>query len=101
MKLRVCPAQKPQGCKDCSGRPFLTDRTGVKFPLLCKDRRYTELLNSVPLYIGDKNITGVDFVTLYFTFEDKKTVNNVICLFAEKMTYAAQHTNGLYYRDVL
>lgn len=100
MKLRMCPGKGEKGCGNCNGRPLLTDRNGVKFQLICRNRKYTELLNSVPLYIGDKNYGGVDFVTLYFTTEDKKTVAKVINAFTKAVPYEEKHTNGLYYREV-
>lgn len=100
MKLRTCPAQSKNGCMDCDGRPFLTDRMGTKFPLLCKNKRYTELLNSVPLYVGDKVISGVNFKTLYFTIENKKDIENVINIFGSSSKYPKDHTNGLYFRGV-
>lgn len=100
MKLRVCPAQCANGCGSCNGRPYLTDKLGVKFPMLCKNRKYTELLNSVPLYIGDKAIKGVDFVTLYFTIETPSDTKNIIKTFNSALPYSPKHTNGLYFRAV-
>lgn len=101
MKLRVCPAQTSNGCASCNQAQLLTDRIGAKFRLLCKNRKYTELLNSVPLYIGDKKIQNVDFVTLYFTVEDKKAIKEVLQCFLNKQKYSAPHTAGLYFRNVL
>ncbi len=101
MSLRMCPGKGKNGCGDCNGRPELTDRTGVRFQLLCKNKQYTELLNSVPLYIGDRSTANVDFVTLYFTVEDKSTINKVIDTFIKGDKYVDKHTTGLYFRDVL
>ena len=102
MKLRMCPAKGDNGCGTCpGGKQTVTDKTGVSFPLLCKNQRYTELLNSVPLYVGDKKLSELDFVTLYFTFEDRKTVTDVIRAFLHHDKLATPHTNGLYFRNVL
>lgn len=101
MKLRMCPAQGNNGCSACDRTQFLTDRTGVKFCLLCKNRKYTELLNSVPLYIGDRAIRNVDFVTLYFTIENKNEIKNVMQAFTAHEKYSLPHTTGLYFRNVL
>ncbi len=101
MKLRCCPARTSGGCAGCNGRPVLKDRIGVDFPLMCKNKKYTELLNSIPLYIGDKNISNVDFEVLYFTVEDKKAVKETIETFIHKKPFLGAHTNGLYYREVL
>lgn len=101
MKLRMCPAQSASGCSVCDKKQYLTDRTNAKFRLLCKERKYTELLNSVPLYIGDKAMHNIDFVTLYFTVESGQTIKDVIQKFTHNEKYALPHTTGLYFRNVL
>ncbi len=70
MQFRACPARDEKGCGRCAGRPELVDRKGVVFPMICHGRRYTTLLNSVPLYLGDKALPPFDFAVLYFTTED-------------------------------
>ena len=72
MRFRVCPAQSKKGCADCRGLSVVKDRLGIDFYILCSGRKYSSLLNSVPLYIGDKPHDNADFVTLYFTFEKKE-----------------------------
>ncbi len=101
MSLRMCPGKGKNGCGDCNGKPVLTDRTGVKFQLLCRNKQYTELLNSVPLYIGDRSTANTDFATLYFTGEDKNTVLKVVNSFVKGEKLEEKHTSGLYFRDVL
>ncbi|MBP3347249.1 MAG: U32 family peptidase [Clostridia bacterium] len=100
MKLRCCPAKGDKGCGGCNGRPFLTDGKGVKFELVCRDKKYTELLNSVPLYVGDKKLGGVDFATLYFTIESDKEISGVLAAFDKGQDLPIPHTNGLYYREL-
>ncbi len=81
MKLRNCPAQSVDGCGKCKGVSSLTDRKGERFTLLCRDKRYTELLNCVAVYVGDKERRGVDFSLLYFTTEDKATCESIYELY--------------------
>ena len=98
MRLRACPAKA--GCKTCNGRPTLRDRMDVEFPLLCHDKQYTTMLNSVPLYIGDKDYRGVDFVTLYFTTESAAECAERTALFRRGAEPNFQRTNGLYFRTL-
>ena len=71
MLFRSCPMATKNGCKGCSGREKIKDRTGTEFTVLCGNKKYSTLLNSLPLYIGDKDLSGVDFATLYFTVENR------------------------------
>ncbi|MBS7315535.1 MAG: U32 family peptidase [Clostridiaceae bacterium] len=98
MRLRACPAKS--GCASCSGHPTLTDRRGVDFPLLCHRKEYTTLLNSVPLYIGDKPVSGVDYLVCYFTRESTAACECIASLFAAHAAPDFPRTNGLYYRSL-
>lgn len=98
MRLRACPAKS--GCAACDGRPALTDRRGVTFPLLCHGKSYTTLLNSVPLYIADKQIAGADHLILYFTNETSGDCERIISQFTVHASPGFPRTNGLYYRSL-
>ena len=98
MQFRACPARDEKGCANCEGHPELVDRKGVVFPLLCHDRQYTTLLNSVPLYLGDKDMPAFDFVTLYFTTEDMHTCRRVYEGFCAGELPWFERTSGLAYR---
>lgn len=100
MKMRACPARGEHGCGDCTGKNMLIDEKRERFTLLCRDRKYSELLNSVPLYIGDKPYGGVDFVTLRFTGESRAEAQHIYTLFTEKQPPDFRRTAGLYYRDL-
>ncbi len=100
MKLRVCPAKGADSCGNCKGRPTLTDAKGIVFPLLCRDKKYTELLNSVPLCAWDKKIDNVDFYTLYFTVESESTVLRVLEAYKKGQTIGSDFTRGLYWHDI-
>ena len=101
MQFRACPARGEQGCGGCEGRPELVDRKGVVFPMICHDRRYTTLLNSVPLYLGDKSLPPFDFVTLYFTTEDRKTCQQVCEGYRKVAAPWFDRTSGLAFRTLL
>lgn len=78
MRFRNCPARGQKGCFGCDGQRSLTDRRGIDFPLLCSGRRYSTLLNSRPLVLSDKSISGIDFMTLYFTAELGRKANKFL-----------------------
>ncbi len=101
MKMRACPAKTKDGCRGCSGISPMVDRKGETFTVICRDRKYSELLNCVPLYTADKPLPPVDFLTLYFTTEDPEAAASVLALFEAKGTPAFRRTNGLYWRDLL
>ncbi len=101
MQFRACPARGEKGCGSCAGRPELVDRKGVVFPMVCHDRRYTTLLNSVPLYLGDKTLPPFDFVMLYFTTEDTDACRRVYDGFRRGEAPWFDRTSGLAFRTLL
>lgn len=101
MRMRCCPVQGERGCGACSGRSELTDRMGKKFPTLCDRKRYTTLLNAVPLNLSDEQFPGVDFVTLYFTIGTAAECRRITQDFAAHSAPEGNRTRGLYYRTLL
>ena len=101
MRFRACPAQGNKGCGECKGLTLIKDRLGIDFYILCSGRKYSSLLNSVPLYIGDKPHENADFVTLYFTFEKQEKCRKIFEYFYNKKSPAMKKTGGLYYRELL
>lgn len=101
MHFRCCPLQSEKGCGECNGRGEITDRMGEKFPVMCKDRQYSVLYNTVPLYLGDKALPQTDFVLLSFTAEKKYDVKNIIFSYENKKALAGRKTAGLFEREVL
>lgn len=100
MRMRACPARGKKGCGDCTGCNTMTDRTGRSFTIACRDRRYTVLLNDVPLYIADKKRADVDFELLYFTKEDPAAVRRVVHAYLAGEPFEGERTNGLYFRKL-
>lgn len=103
MTFRNCPARTAKGCGDCNGTTYITDRRGDRFPLLCRQKAYTQLLNPVPLYLGDKQSTlhGLSFAMLYFTVESPAAVEELLGLWQSGAAYPGRRTGGLYYRELL
>lgn len=102
MTFRACPIQGDKGCGGCRGEGILTDRLGKEFPVLCHRRRYSQLLNTVPLYLGDKQdvLIGFSHVTLRFTTESRGRCERVVQLWREGAPLREERTNGLYFREL-
>ncbi len=101
MLLRACPQKTEKGCSKCSGKSALTDRKGIDFPLLCRNKDFAVLHNSVPLYTGDKDLSMLDFCTLYFTVETKKECEKIYKAYLNRENIEGKKTNGLYSRELL
>lgn len=101
MLMRACPQKSNRGCDGCNGLTHLTDRKGIDFPVICRNKAYSVLHNSVPLYIGDKNLNMLDFATLYFTTEDKAQCEKIYEAYTHKKTIDGKKTNGLFGRELL
>jgi len=101
MKFRNCPTKDEIGCGNCTGNTMITDRKGEKFRIICRDRQYSELLNYVPLYVGDKSRPKLDFEILYFTVETKEACERIYNMYVEGKTPGFNRTSGLYFRELL
>ena len=103
MYTRSCPIRGSKGCGSCKGRGVLTDRMGNQFTVDCVERRHSRLLNTVPLYLGDRmgDLKGLDFVTLYFTHESCEDCRRVLQAFYDGSSLGDKRTAGLYYRSQL
>ena len=101
MQLRSCPARTDKGCANCDGRPVVTDRKGAIFPLICRERRYSTLLNSVTLYLCDKQLPPLDFYAVYLTIESKDDAAALIRSAIAGDPPDMLHTTGLAFRKLL
>ncbi|MDO4750002.1 MAG: U32 family peptidase [Eubacteriales bacterium] len=100
MRVRNCPSAAAGGCSGCSGKSVLTDRTGAEFPLLCGDKHFSTLLNSVPLHLGGKPQSPADFRLLYFTIESAAECRRATEEILSNTEPSYPKTGGLYYRTV-
>ena len=102
MLTRNCPVKNNIGCEACGKKGVLTDRKGIKFPVVCSPYPCVELLNSLPLYMADRmHEIKTDFIHFYFTDEDVKQVEKIIALYNSGSRADFDYTRGLYYRGVL
>ncbi len=100
MLFRCCPMQGKDGCGSCGGRRSLRDRQGTDFPVLCHRKRYSTLLNPVPLYVSDKDLTGLDFQLAYFTLENPGDCRRIAEDMAAGAPFGGKRTLGPYFRSM-
>lgn len=100
MRFRACPVKGKGGCGSCTGVNRLVDRRGVEFPVLCSERRFGTLLNSVPLHIAEKPLPKLDFLILRFTLETPEEVEQVMGEYKNHIQSDRPRTGGLYYRQI-
>ena len=101
MRFRNCPVRADVGCAGCGGRGELTDRRGVRFAVECGEKKYSTLLNSVPLHIAERDLRGLDYALLWFTRESRAECRRVTEEYLAREKSAAPRTGGLYYRELL
>lgn len=102
MLTRNCPSRNGRSCQECKGRGYLTDRLDKKFPILCS-WGCSEILNSQPIYMGDRlsEIKNTDFITFCFTKEKKELCEAILDAYRKGKGVKGDFTRGLYYRGVL
>ena len=99
MLTRNCPIKNHLGCSRCTGK--LTDRKGFEFKVKCSPYPCVEVLNPVPIYMGDRQKEiKTDFIHFYFTDESKNQVEQIINLFKTGSQFDGKYTRGLTYRGV-
>ncbi|HHU85090.1 MAG TPA: U32 family peptidase [Clostridiales bacterium] len=101
MKFRNCPNKTKKGCDGCTGTTEITDRMGINFPLICRNKKYSILLNSLPLDVTDRDIQNIDFRVLYFTIESKSECRNIYLNAKNCVKNDIKSTNGLLFRELL
>ncbi len=101
MLMRACPQKSEKGCGACTGETYLTDRKNVKFPVICHNKEFSVLHNSIPLYLGDTNISNIDFKMLYFTTESKAECERIFKTTLNREKLSGRKTTGLYKRELL
>lgn len=94
----VIPSESP-----CRGEHFLQDRTGASFPILPAFGHRTELENSRPLYLADRQDwkrLGLAFARLRFTTERPEECVRVFRAYLDGTPPDGAFTRGLYDRGV-
>ena len=102
MLFKNCPVKNGITCKECKQNGSITDRKGTVFPVRCR-MGYSELLNSVPICLSDKQdlLSWLDFQILYFTKETKEQTEQIINDYIYKRIPEYKYTRGLYFRGVM
>lgn len=106
MLTRNCPlANSPRGCLGCKEPNCLTDRMKKKFPVMCTgagSARYSEVFNSVPLWLADKQdeLLNIDFGIARFTVENSVECGEIISTAYNAEMPAFDYTRGLFSRGV-
>lgn len=102
MLYRCCPVKNGKSCKECGGKGTITDRKGVVFPVRC-GKRYSEMLNSVPVWLADRKseLTHLDFLMLCFTDETAEQTEEIISAYINGGAPSEKYTRGLYYRGLI
>ncbi|MCL2031233.1 MAG: DUF3656 domain-containing protein, partial [Oscillospiraceae bacterium] len=99
MLLRRCPfggGGDPARCRACPGE--LSDRTGRRFPVLCRgDHR--ELLNADTLWLAGRRLPGA-FRSLYLHGETPEAARGVVQAYLSGGDPPEGFTRGLYWRGV-
>lgn len=99
MITKNCPCAF-DGCKDCKGDRYVTDRKGVSFPVKCRSG-YSELFGDRPIWLADRlREFSVNSFLLYFTDEDKERIEKVIMSYKNNSSPDTEFTRGMYYRGV-
>lgn len=103
MITRNCPIKNGTDCAHCGGKRVLTDRLGVKFPVMCENG-YSQVLNSRPIYMADRlsETAFADFNLLWFTNESPEECKAVMGKYMSGAPAPStdEFTRGLYYRGV-
>lgn len=98
MLVRCCPLLSAgASCGKCPS--FLTDRTGRKLPVRCRDG-CAEILNSERLWLADKldSIRGVDFLLLLA--EQGDNIGELLDAYSSGAKMPENCTRGLYFRGL-
>ena len=108
MVTENCPTGNAGNCRGdkrlCQGENYLSDRTGAKFPLMGQYGCRSEIENSLPMFLADKDEwkrCGLRWARLRFTTESPEECVAMLREYRkEKAAYSGEFTRGLFYRGV-
>lgn len=89
----------------CDGKGMLFDRKGKSFPIIRDgDQCRSVILNTVPLYMGDKteemSSAGVSYCRLNFTIESPKETKEICKMYIDGKEFLGDFTRLHYYKGV-
>lgn len=89
----------------CGGTGFIYDRKNTAFPVVKDDCCRSIILNSVPVYMGDKlpevKAAGINRGLILFFTEDGETVRSVCSSYFNSKEYTGEYTRLHFYKGVL
>ena len=105
MIMENCIIKNRSGRCSCNNVNILTDRKGVRFPVVPAPGCRNEILNSAKLFLADKKADyekiGLWAVRLLFTTENAFECAKVTERYLRESKYEpGEFTRGLYYRDL-
>ncbi|WP_143826252.1 U32 family peptidase [Scatolibacter rhodanostii] len=106
MMTRKCPVKSEKHpCRNCTGTTALIDRQKKEFPVMCTlsgMNKYTEVFNSVPLWMADRlpEVKGADYGILRFTVENAVECDQILKAFNRQEKPVFDYTRGLFYRGI-
>ena len=104
MLTRACPVRNRKTRAECRAQGVLVDRKGRRLTVACTGPGADgarELLNPVPLWLGDRRReVGTDFTVLWFTGESAARAAEVARLYRQGLPFDGEFTRGLYYKTV-
>lgn len=108
MVTENCPTGNAGNCRGdkrlCEGENYLSDRTGAKFPLMGQYGCRSEIENSLPMFLADKDEwkrCGLRWARLRFTTESPEACVALLREYRkEKPAFHGEFTRGLFYRGV-
>ena len=108
MVTENCPTGNAGNCRGdkrlCEGENYLSDRTGAKFPLMGQYGCRSEIENSLPMFLADKDEwkrCGLRWARLRFTTERPEACVALLREYRkEKPAFHGEFTRGLFYRGV-
>jgi len=105
MLMENCIIKNRSGVCACNHVNILTDRKGVRFPVIPAPGCRNELLNSTKLFLADKAADyeriGLWAIRLLFTTENAFECSTVADRYIRGGLYEpGEFTRGLYYRDI-
>ena len=97
MVTEKCVGRELGDCNSCkAGRTRLTDRKNVSFPVLREWEHRSLIVNSVPIFMADKQSdlsrAGITMRHFIFTTETRSEVNEVINCYKKGLPYKKQFT---------
>ena len=97
LNRRQLPEMRNEDTKLLSAGTYIIDRLGKKFPLLCNEYEYSEVLACTPVYLGDRQheFSFAGALLLWFTDESPNECCEIINSFRNGKLPMSEYMRGL------